>query len=260
MITLVILALLGLIVGTLNIAIGGAGGIMYIGILTIFINASPSIATSTSLAVMIPTAIVGTLSHFRTGNINIKLGFTMLQGGIVGAIIGTLCAGFLARQLYFKTVALIMLYLSVQMGITLWHKYKKKNSDNNTKILRDKKKTGTMAMRSFGLMGGLMAGLTGLSGATPVVAGMTLMGYDAVETVATSVMVVLGIVVVGFAMRLGIGNVEWKLVGALVSGSALGAFWGPIILSKIDRRLLNKYLTPVFLVLVFGMGIVLLMK
>ena len=93
---------LWLFIGLIIIALGGGGGGFYVGVLTAIFNVPPAIATSTSLATIIPTTTIGMFSHWKAGNINFKIGTVMMISAIIGAIIGSLCSDFVPEKLYNK--------------------------------------------------------------------------------------------------------------------------------------------------------------
>ena len=82
------------------------------------------------------------------------------------------------------------------------------------------------------LLGGILSGLVGISGGGPIVAGLAILGCGALEVAGTSVLVLLGVSATGFISHLGLGHVDWQLVGLLVIGTVSGAFIGPIVLKK----------------------------
>jgi Predicted permeases len=358
MIKYIALPIVGFLVGILIISLGGGGGAVYVGILTGIFNIPPSIATSTSLATIIPSAAAGTFSHWKAGNVNFRFGLTMLGGGIIGCVAGSLCSGLLPQSLYNKLIGVIMLLLSIQMCVSFLKKKRKvkgksenpevatalgvdnaainvnRDADVVTDINVDNAATidmevdadtainmdetaeaanitdgdtgevfdtgmdtratidmegyiyainnvdeGTAAISTdignetdkgkksdiikavvFGVLGGAMAGLVGLSGGGPIIAGLSIMGCGALETVGTSVLVLLGISIIGFGMHLGIGGVDWRLVGLLIIGTMSGAFVGPILLKRIDKKKMEKILQPLLLLLIVVMGILLLFK
>lgn len=218
------LPVVGFIVGLLIISLGGGGGAVYVGILTAFFNIPPAIAATTSLATTIPTTAVGTFSHWKAGNVNWRFGLTMLIGGAVGSILGSLCSGFLPENLYNKITGLILLLLAVQMLASYMKKKRKKDETQN--VNSENKKSNTVKAVCFGLLGGIMSGLVGLSGGGPIIAGLMILGCQALETVGTSVLVLFGIAVTGFLTHLGIGTIDWQLVGLLTIGTVCGAFVG----------------------------------
>lgn len=118
--TYITLPVIGFLIGLLIISLGGGGGGIYVGILTAFFNVSPAIAASTSLATIIPTTAIGTFSHWKAGNINLRFGLTMSIGGILGAIIGSLFSSVFPQNLYNKFTGIILIFLSIQMLISFF--------------------------------------------------------------------------------------------------------------------------------------------
>lgn len=246
------LPIVGFFVGLLIISLGGGGGAVYVGILTALFNIPPAIAASTSLATTIPTTAVGTLSHWKAGNVNPRFGLTMLAGGIVGSIIGSLCSSFLPQSMYNKITGLILLLLAVQMLVSFL-KRRKRNGETQSTIPANKK-LNTMKAMCFGLLGGVMSGLVGLSGGGPIIAGLMILGCQALETVGTSVLVLFGIAVTGFLTHLKIGSIDWQLVWPLTIGTVCGTFVGPVILKRINKEKLEKVLQPVLFIMIVIMG------
>ncbi len=250
--SVIALPLVGFIVGLLIISFGGGGGAVYVGILTAFFNIPPGIAASTSLATTIPTTAVGTFSHWKAGNVNRRFGLTMLAGGVAGSILGSLCSGFLPESLYNKLTGLILLLLAVQMLVSFLKKRRGKNGGQGTD--QNNSKSNIIKAVCFGLIGGIMSGLVGLSGGGPIIAGLMILGCPALETVGTSVLVLLGIAVTGFATHLGVGTIDWQLVGLLTIGTVCGAFVGPLLLKRFDKNKLEKVLSPVLFLMIVVMG------
>ena len=246
------LPIVGFIVGLLIISLGGGGGAVYVGILTAFFNIPPAIAASTSLATTIPTTAVGSFSHWKAGNINLRLGLMMLAGGVVGSIIGSLCSSFLPQWMYNKITGLLLLLLAIQMLVSFLKKRKKEVGSQNT--VPANKRANTVKAICFGLLGGVMSGLVGLSGGGPIIAGLMILGCQALETVGTSVLVLFGIAVTGFLTHLRIGSIEWQLVWPLTIGTVCGAFVGPEILIRINKEKLEKVLQPVLFIMIVIMG------
>ena len=251
MVQYIALPIVGFIVGLLIITLGGGGGAVYVGILTAFFNIPPAIAASTSLATTIPTTAIGAFSHWKAGNVNLHFGLIMLIGGIFGSIVGSLCSGYLPQNLYNKITGIILLILAIQMLVSFIKK-KRQNSDMSN---GDKsKRSSTVKAVSFGLLGGIMSGLVGLSGGGPIIAGLMILGCQALETVGTSVLVLFGIAVTGFLTHLGVGSIDWQLVGLLTIGTVCGAFAGPFFLKKANKKKLEKILQPVLFVMIVIMG------
>lgn len=258
---IIALPIIGFLIGLLIISLGGGGGGFYVGILTAFFNIPPAIAAATSLATIIPTTSIGTYSHYKAGNVNIRLGLIMMSGAIVGAIVGALFSKSLPLSFYNKITGLLLIFLGIQMFISYIQKHINKEVSHSSEIdNRTQKMIIIIKAISYGFLGGVMSGLVGISGTTPIIAGLTVLGCSAIETVGTSVFVLVGISVTGFIMHLGLGNVDWKLVGLLVLGTTAGAFLAPIVLKKFKREDLEKFLPPILIIMVIVMGSIVFIK
>lgn len=258
MIQYIALPIVGFLIGLVIISFGGGGGAFYVGILTVFFNISPAVAASSSLATMIPTTAAGAFSHWRAGNINLKLGIYMICGGVVGSVVGCLCSGLLPIKIYSKISGIFLILISLQILYPYIKKRKKHYGDGNeANSPRLSRITKALA---FGFIGGAMSGIVGLSGGSPVIAGLSVLGCSAMEMVGTSVFVLFAITVTGFLMHLGLGNINWPLVCLLLIGTVSGAVVGPLTLKKINKDLFSKFMGPAVFISTVSMGIMLLLK
>jgi uncharacterized membrane protein YfcA len=89
-VSLPLLLLLGLILGTLSGFFGVGGGFLITGGLLVF-GVPPIFAVGTGLTLIMGSSIINTLKHRRLGNVDLKLGIFM--------VIGTMPALFLAERL-----------------------------------------------------------------------------------------------------------------------------------------------------------------
>ncbi len=263
MIKFIVLPIVGFCMGIATIALGGGGGGIYVGILTIFFNIPPAVATSTSLATMFPTAAVSAFSHWKIGNVNVRTGLIMLAGGVIGSIIGSLCSGLLPTNFYGKLIGTVIIVLTIPMIVSIFKKKRTPKADSE-KPEQAVKKILIMKAVAFGLIGGVISGLVGTSGVTAVMAGLTILGSCAIEVVGTSVFVLAGISLIGFVVRLGVGNVDWMLVGLLSIGAVIGAILGAIILKKLKTEIKNektdKVLQSLIIIMNLAIGILQLFK
>ena len=255
--SLILLPIVGFVVGFLIVSLGGGGGAVYVGILTVFFHIQPAIAASTSLATTIPTTAVGLFSHWKVGNVNVRFGLIMAAGGVVGSILGSVCSGFLPQVIYNKLTGIILILLAVQMLISFVRKKRKNEMSSNEK---QRSKKDVVSAVCFGVLGGVMSGLVGLSGGGPIVAGLMILECSPLETVGTSVLVLFAIAVTGFCAHLSIGNIDWKLVGLLTIGTMCGALVGPLFLKRINKMKLEKILNPVLFMMIVIMGTMLVFK
>ena len=82
----------GLGAGFLSGTIGIGGGLMFVPTMTVGLRISQAVAQGTSLVAIVPTAIVGGITHLREGNVLLAPALWMGGGGIFGAVLGALVA------------------------------------------------------------------------------------------------------------------------------------------------------------------------
>ena len=78
---------MGAAVGFLSGMFGVGGGFLITPLL-IFYQIPPVVAVATGASQVVASSVSGTLTHFRRGTLDMKLGTVLLTGGIVGATIG----------------------------------------------------------------------------------------------------------------------------------------------------------------------------
>ena len=78
----------GAVAGILSGLLGIGGGAIMIPAMTLLMGLSQHLAQGTSLLVIIPTAISGSITHFRMGNIRLETAGWLSVGGVVGAVAG----------------------------------------------------------------------------------------------------------------------------------------------------------------------------
>ena len=88
-----IAALIGVFSGIASGLFGVGGGIVMVPAMVFFLKVDIKIAVGTSLAVIIPTALMGTFKHLNLGNVDWKVALglapTAVLGGYVGAWLTT---------------------------------------------------------------------------------------------------------------------------------------------------------------------------
>jgi len=82
----------GFAAGFLSGTIGIGGGLAFVPTMTVGMRLSQAVAQGTSLVAIIPTAIVGGITHLRAGNVLVRPALWMGGGGVIGSVIGALVA------------------------------------------------------------------------------------------------------------------------------------------------------------------------
>ena len=112
----------GLAAGILSGFIGIGGGTAFVPIMTVGFRFNQALAQGTSLAAIIPTAIVGGITHLRVGNVLIGPALWMGGGGVVGAILGALLAVHVPGLILARVWGVFLVFMAFRLGRGVWKK------------------------------------------------------------------------------------------------------------------------------------------
>src|ERR1700739_1905823 len=87
---------LGTAVGFLSGVFGVGGGFLLTPLL-IFVGVPPTVAVATSANQLIGASVSGVLAHWRRGNVDFKMGYVLLVGGLAGSVLGVCIFTFLKQ-------------------------------------------------------------------------------------------------------------------------------------------------------------------
>jgi uncharacterized membrane protein YfcA len=107
----------GLAAGFLSGTIGSGGGLVFVPIMTLGFRMAQPIAQGTSLAAVVPTAIVGGITHIRQGNVLKEAAIWMGVGGVGGALLGALVAVEVPEQILARGFGLFLILSASRMAM-----------------------------------------------------------------------------------------------------------------------------------------------
>jgi hypothetical protein len=116
--TVVGLIALGLAAGILAGLFGVGGGVVIVPVLTIAFGLSLVLAKGTSLAVIIPTAVVGTLRNQRSGLTDLRPGIVVGLAGVLSAIAASQLSLGLDPELSALLFAVLLVVVAVRLALT----------------------------------------------------------------------------------------------------------------------------------------------
>ncbi|ADG82188.1 sulfite exporter TauE/SafE family protein [Thermincola potens] len=91
------LVLLGLVCGVISgLALGG--GTLLVPALIITMGFSQHMAQGISLASFLPTSLVAVITHYRHGNVDTRLAFSLAVTSVIGAVGGSYLAHYISAQ------------------------------------------------------------------------------------------------------------------------------------------------------------------
>lgn len=110
-----IAALLGLAGGAVGGLLGVGGGILFVPAAAIFLGQTQVAAEATSLAAIVPVAILGTLRQRGYGNVRLRDGLTVGALALPGAVIGVVVANAVSQRALELGFAALLLVVAAQL-------------------------------------------------------------------------------------------------------------------------------------------------
>ncbi|GHO63256.1 UPF0721 transmembrane protein [Ktedonobacter sp. SOSP1-52] len=236
-------AAIGLVLGML----GGGGSILTVPVLVYLLHMDPHMAVTASLIIVGLNALMGSVLHWRAGNVKLKEAFLFGMYGIVSSYAGARVSTMLNSTLLLMLFALLMLVIALlmlrpKMGVV----------------------TSTTATRRpwwlvllGGLGAGLLTGFLGVGGGFLIVPALVLLlGMDMTTAVGSSLVVIALTSAAGIAGHLN-SHIALPWTEILVF-TAMG-FTGLLAGTKLARMLPVARLQQTFALFVLGLSLVLLL-
>jgi hypothetical protein len=114
--TIVVVALIGLLAGVLAGLFGVGGGILFVPTLVLGLGLTQLHAEATSLLAIIPTAVVGTWRQTRYGNVAVRAAVLVGLASIAGVQAGVLLAEALPEHLLQKLFGALLILTAAQIA------------------------------------------------------------------------------------------------------------------------------------------------
>jgi hypothetical protein len=242
--------------------IGGGGSILTVPILVYLFEIDPVLSTAYSLFVVGLTSAIGSVSHFRKGNVDLKtaiifgipsiVGVYSVRKWVVPAIpdpVFTLAGTEITKGIFVMVLfAILMLLASVSMI------RKPKNVNGETK----EKKFNFPLIFIEGLVVGGITGLVGAGGGFLIIPALVLLaGLPMKQAVGTSLMIIALKSLLGFTGDLGSGlPIDYTFMLIFSAFAMVGILIG----SYLTRYVSNEKLKPAFGWFVLVMGVYILGK
>ncbi|WOK08507.1 sulfite exporter TauE/SafE family protein [Imperialibacter roseus] len=242
--------------------IGGGGSILTVPILVYLFGVDPVASTAYSLFVVGLTSLVGSVSHFKKGNVDLKTAFIFglpaiisvysVRKFLVPAIpdtIMTIGSFTLTKSLFVMVLfATLMLLASISM-IRKPKKKEEEQSDTHYNYL---------IILAEGLLVGGITGLVGAGGGFLIIPALVLMaGLPMKKAVGTSLLIIAMKSLIGFTGDLsGALIIDYKFMLIFSAFAIVGIFAG----SYLTKFIPNEKLKPVFGYFVLIMGFYILGK
>ncbi|CQR73140.1 permease [Sporomusa ovata] len=97
--------------------IGIGGGIIMIPGMVLFLGLTQYTAHATSLAAIVPLAVISAMVYSTYGNFNITLAILFALGGMLGAYIGSSLMPYVNPNILKRILAVACIVAAVRMGV-----------------------------------------------------------------------------------------------------------------------------------------------
>lgn len=253
---------LGLVAGTgagfLAGLIGIGGGIVivpivYYGLHSIGVSADEAahIAVGTSLAAILPTAVVSSVAHWRAGNTDFRFLLEWGPGIALGVVVAQLAAPHLRGSLMTGVFALFCIAVAVRFAMPSWFK-----------PLLDRPPGGIFCQIA-GVGIGLVSGLAGVGGGILTNVAMTLVGLSMRQSIGRAAAAGLVVSIPATAVAVlgslspdanSLGSINLPMWACIAPAQACAAWFG----AQFGQRIAAEHLSRIFAAATAGTGLVML--
>jgi uncharacterized protein len=125
---LLIVLVLGLVAGALAGLLGIGGGVILVPAMVFLLAVDQHTAQGVSLVVIVPTAIVGAMTHYRAGNVLPRLALSLGVAAVVGALLGSWVSGQLDGTWLRRGFGVFVVAVAVRMILIEVRAFRKRRS------------------------------------------------------------------------------------------------------------------------------------
>ena len=250
---------ISIIIGLSFGLIGGGGSILAVPILVYLFHINPEQATSYSLFIVGITAMVGSYSHYKLGNLKIKAALVFALPSVLSllfvrdvilpripSIVFTVNSFEVSKNLMIMIVfAFLMIAASISMI---------RRSTPKEIVIRD----GSIRIAAIGLLVGFITGFLGAGGGFLIIPALLFFAnLPMKQAIGTSLLIIFINSLIGFAGDVLKGNeIHYELLLTISAIALIGMFIGTYLSKKID----GAKLKPAFGWFVLVMGIYIIIK
>lgn len=242
--------------------IGGGGSILTVPVLVYLFGLDAFLATEYSLFIVGISSVVGSVSYFKKGLVNLK---TALVFGIPSIISIFLTRNYIVPLIPAKVVTVSnfvvtkdILLLLIFAGLMILASYKmiQKTTDCVTET-SDLQKNSTLLAAGEGSVVGILTGLVGAGGGFMIIPALVnLLKTPMKVAIGTSLVIISLNSLIGFFSSMDAVKIDWKLLATISSIAIVGIIIGSQLSKKID----GKKLKPAFGWFILVMGIYIIVK
>ena len=267
-----VLFLLGLVVGVLSGLFGVGGGFLMTPLL-ILMGIPPAVAVASEANHILAASFSGLLAHIRRYNVDFKMGFILLIGGVLGSAIGVLVLKKLldiGQEKFFITSSYIIVLASVGiwMLVESINTIKKRRSGKRKRLhehiwlhglpfkVRFRKShlyISVIPPLFIGFFVGILSSIMGVGGGFILVPAMIyILGMPTQIVVGTSLLQIVFVTGVATILHSYVNQtLDVMLSSLLLLGAVIGAQIGTKIMVHLNGEQIRFLLSVIILLVVF---------
>lgn len=242
--------------------IGGGGSILTVPVLVYLFYIDPILATAYSLFIVGATSVVGSVSYFRKGLVNVK---TAIVFGIPSIIAVFLTRAYIVPAIPAEVFSvgdfvvtnsiLLMLLFAVLMVFASYSMIKKKKKVAE-EVVQEQKFNYPMILIEGSIVG-ILTGLVGAGGGFLIIPALVILSkLPMKEAVGTSLVIIAAKSLIGFFGESSETLIDWMFLFKITAFAIAGIFVGIALSKKVD----GDKLKPAFGWFVLVMGIYIIIK
>ena len=271
-VSLPLIFLLSLVVGVLSGLFGVGGGFLMTPLL-IFLGIPPAVAVGTEAPHVLASSVSGVVAHWRRKNVDFKMGFFLLIGGVVGSTVGVnlfkLLRGFgqidmVIQMLFLIFLGFIGFSMAFESARTTISKYRTTSSIRTKlhqhswihglpfklRFHRSKLYISAIPPIIIGFFVGLLSAMMGVGGGFIMIPAMVyILGMSTNVVVGTSLFQIIFVTANSTFFQSYLNQtVDIVLAALMIIGGVIGAQIGASIGTKLKAEYLRGILAIIVLI------------
>ena len=271
-INILLIIFIGMVVGGLSGLFGVGGGFLMTPLL-IFLGIPPAVAVGTEAPHVLASSVSGVVAHWRRKNVDFKMGFFLLIGGVVGSTVGVnlfkLLRGFGQIDMVIQMLFLIFLgfvgfSMAFESARTTISKYRTTSSIRTKlhqhswihglpfklRFHRSKLYISAIPPIIIGFFVGLLSAMMGIGGGFIMIPAMVyILGMSTNVVVGTSLFQIIFVTANSTFFQSYLNQtVDIVLAALMIIGGVIGAQIGASIGTKLKAEYLRGILAIIVLI------------
>ena len=224
--------------------LGGGGSVLALPILVYFMGVAPKSAIAMTLIIVGTVSLLGTIPHWKRGNINLKtvliFGSATMIGAFGGARLSTL--PFVTETFQMLLFAVMMLLAAGFMIRRSSQTHQKPDLPPDLELYPEPVcKYCWLWLMTEGIGVGVLTGLVGVGGGFAIVPALVLLGNIPMkQAIATSLLIIFLNSIAGLLGYLGHIAIDWPLTVSFTFAAALGTIAGSYLAQFVSAKQLEK--------------------